>query len=292
MKARIEVFDGATAAAMGAFRELQPSVYIRDVYECPDQIPENVSHPEKSSLLVLEVKNDSKESSSVQPEVLKGKTDIPLQAVVDQDSLDDEMLADSVVDIVTSNDIESVTKFNSNPAGADDLLDLDQNDSISMLEEQEREAESALMQQLEDVVAPSKATSTTEELSKTFPKGTKPKDKLKAGVSQNATNKEKEPLIKEPTEMQRIDALMQKLQEQDVALTSKTTSAVEKLPKTFAEGIKPKSKLNAGYATNKQGKSLDNEPTEMQRIDRVLAQLDKLKEGHRNREGGAKRRTK
>ena len=76
------------------------------------------------------------------------------------------------------NDTDSVKSFESEPAVADDPMDVDFSDSVNIWEEQEMDAEDALMQQLEDVVATPKPASATEKPSKTAGKGIKVKSRL------------------------------------------------------------------------------------------------------------------
>ena len=152
-------------------------MYIRDVYECTDQIPESVSYPDKSNPSLSEGKDVSKDSSVAQPKVLTGIVDLPLQAVVDQDTLEEEQLADSVVVDSADNDTDSVKSFESEPAVADDPMDVDFNDSVNIWEEQEKDAEDALTQQLH-VVATPKPASAIENPSKTAGKGIKVKSRL------------------------------------------------------------------------------------------------------------------
>ena len=152
-------------------------MYIRDVYECTDQIPESVSYPDKSNSLLSEGKDVSKDSSVAQPKVLTGIVDLPLQAVVDQDTLKEEQLADSVVVDSADNDTDSVKSFESEPAVADDPMDVDFSDSVNIWEEQEKDAEDALTQQLH-VVATPKPASAIEKPSKTAGKGIKVKSRL------------------------------------------------------------------------------------------------------------------
>ena len=153
-------------------------MYIRDVYECTDQIPESVSYPDKSNPSLSEGKDVSKDSSVAQSKVLTGSVDLPLQAVVDQDNLEEEQLADLVVVDSADNDTDSVKSFESEPAVADDPMDVDFSDSVNIWEEQEMDAEDALMQQLEDVVATPKPASATKKPSKTAGKGIKVKSRL------------------------------------------------------------------------------------------------------------------
>ena len=119
----------------------------------------------------------SKDSSVAQSKVLTGSVDLPLQAVVDQDTLEEEQLADSVVVDSADNDTDSVKSFESEPAVADDPMDVDFSDSVNIWEEQEKDAEDALTQQLH-VVATPKPASAIEKPSKTAGKGIKVKSRL------------------------------------------------------------------------------------------------------------------
>ena len=122
-KTIIDTFDAETAAVLAGFKELQPTVYIRNIYEYPDaagtmELPPLVQ-PASSS------------SQAAEPQ----KMDENVTAEHKDDPNDD-----------------SVVSYDSEPADPTDFGGME--DSVNIWEQQEMEAEEALMQQLEDVIAP------------------------------------------------------------------------------------------------------------------------------------------
>ena len=227
LKAKIETFDAETATALAAFKELQPTVFLRNVREeFPDQIPENPSRPDKN--LSVGIKDGFHGFAPVTPQ----------EAVVDQDdSLEDELLADAVVETADSTldkTIDSVKSFGSDSTLVEDLMDL--NSSIVSLEDSDQtsakfsnEVEESDDEIVEIEVVPNKGA-------------------LKRKSDTVKSNGEPEVKKKGPTEMERIDqvlAQLEKLKEEQKSLTNvieeldlmkgdKTKGSKEKQP------VKPK----------------------------------------------------